>query len=136
MRSPCPMSKVASLVAIALSGAFAGNALAQQQPDLGVAAVKLSDKPYTFDTAEQHGIRVSVIVHGVPHPFSVAFLPNGDALLAERGGALKLVHNAASGKGGAATLDAKPVSGAPEASAQRTGGLHDVVLHPKFATNS
>jgi len=124
-----------SMIAIGLALA-AGTAVAQQQPDLGVAAVKLADKPYTFDTAEQHGIRVSVILRGVPHPFSVAFLPNGDALLAERGGGLRLVHNAASGKGGAATLDAKPVTGAPEASAQRTGGLHDVVLHPKFATNS
>ncbi len=123
------------MVAIGLALA-ASTAVAQQQPDLGVAAVKLADKPYTFDTAEQHGIRVSVILRGVPHPFSVAFLPNGDALLAERGGALRLVHNAAGGKGGAATLDAKPVTGAPEASAQRTGGLHDVVLHPKFATNS
>jgi hypothetical protein len=33
------------------------------------------DKPYTFDTAEQHGIRVSVVLRGLPHPFSVAFLP-------------------------------------------------------------
>jgi glucose/arabinose dehydrogenase len=126
----------ARLAAIVLGGAVAGGAAAQQQPDLGVAAVKLSDKPYTFDTAEQHGIRVSVIVRGVPHPFSVAFLPNGDALLAERGGRLRLVHNAAGGKGGGATLDPKPVAGAPEPSAQRVGGLHDVVLHPQFARNS
>ena len=136
MRSRCPLSRAASLTVIALSSVVAGAALAQQQPDLGVAAVKLADKPYTFDTAEQHGIRVSVVLHGVPHPFSVAFLPDGDALLAERGGGLRLVHNAASGKGGAATLDPKPVAGAPEASAQRVGGLHEVVLHPKFATNS
>ncbi len=113
MRSRCPLPRAACLTAIALSGAVAGTALAQQQPDLGVAAVKLADKPYTFDTAEQHGIRVSVVLRGVPHPFSVAFLPNGDALLAERGGALRLVHNAAGGKGGAATLDPKPVAGAP-----------------------
>jgi aldose sugar dehydrogenase len=122
----------------AVAGLLVGSAgMAQQgQPDIGPAAVKLGDKPYTFDTAEQHGIRVSVVVHGVPHPFSVAFLPNGDALLAERSGALKLVHNAASGKGGAATIDPKPIAGAPEATAQRTGGLSDVVLHPQFARNS
>jgi glucose/arabinose dehydrogenase len=136
MSSRFRLSKLASVTAIAF-GVAAGVALAQQgQPEVGVAAVKLADKPYTFDTAEQHGIKVSVVVRGVPHPFSVAFLPNGDALLAERGGALKLVHNAAGGKGGAAMLDPTPVAGAPETSAQRTGGLHDVVLHPQYARNS
>ena len=114
--------------------AFAANS--QQQPDLGVAPVKLAATPYVFDTAEQHGIRVSVVLRGLAHPFSFAFLPNGDALVAERSGALRLVRNAASGKGGAATLEAQPITGTPEKSAQRTGGLHDVVLHPKFAENS
>jgi glucose/arabinose dehydrogenase len=46
------------------------------------------------------------------------------------------VHNAASGKGGAATLDPKPIAGAPAPSTQRTAGLSDVVLHPQFARNS
>jgi glucose/arabinose dehydrogenase len=115
---------------------LAGAASSQQQPNLGVAPVTLADQPYVFDTAEQHGIRVSVVLRGLAHPFSFAFLPNGDALVAERSGALRLVHNAASGKGGAATLEAQPIAGTPEKSAQRTGGLHDVVLHPKFAENS
>jgi len=124
---------LAIMIGVALT---AGAAIAQQQPDLGVAPVKLADKPYTFDTAEQHGIRVSVVLHGLPHPFSLALLPNGDALIAERGGGLRLAHNVAAGKGGAVTLEPKPIAGAPEASAQRTGGLHDVVLHPQFARNS
>jgi glucose/arabinose dehydrogenase len=110
--------------------------LAQQQPDLGIAPVKLGDAPYMFDTAEQHGIRVSVVVRGLPHPFSLAFLPNGDALVAERGGGLRLVRNVAGGVGGAAVLEPKPIAGAPEPSSQRGGGLHDVVLHPQFARNS
>ena len=115
---------------------LAGAANSQQQPDLGVVPVKLAATPYVFDTAEQHGIRVSVVLRGLAHPFSFAFLPNGDALVAERSGALRLVRNAASGKGGAATLEAQAIAGTPEKSAQRTGGLHDVVLHPKFAENS
>jgi hypothetical protein len=41
---------------------------AQQPPELGIAAVKVADTPYTFDTAEQHGIRVSVVVRGLNHP--------------------------------------------------------------------
>jgi aldose sugar dehydrogenase len=109
-------------------------ARAQQQPDLGVAPVVLGNEPYVFDTAEQHKIKVSVVVRGLPHPFSVAFLPNGDALIAERGAHLRLVHGAASADAHP-MLDPTPVAGAPEPAGFRGGGLHDVVLHPKFAEN-
>jgi glucose/arabinose dehydrogenase len=110
-------------------------AQAQQQPDLGVAAVKLSDQPYVFDTAEQHGIRVSVAVRGLNHPFSLAFLPNGDALVAERSGSLRLVHGVATASQDD-KLDPTPISGTPERQAQRTSGMHDIALHPQFAQNS
>jgi glucose/arabinose dehydrogenase len=124
------------LSAALVGGLIASGAVAQQQPDLGIRPVTVADKPYTFDTAEQHGIRVSVVVRGLPHPFSLAFLPNGDALVTERSGGLRLVRNAASGKGVAATLEAQPIGGTPERNAQRTSGLHDLALHPKFAENS
>ena len=78
---------------------------------------------------------MSVVVRGLAHPFSLAFLPNGDALVAERSGGLRFVRNAASGKGGAATLEAQPIGGTPESYTQRTSGLHDLALHPKFAEN-
>ena len=128
-------SAVRSPLYAALLVAIGAAALAQQ-PDLGVRAVTVADTPYTFDTAEQHGIRVSVVVRGLPHPYSLAFLPNGDALVAERSGGLRLVRNAASGKGGAATLVPQAIGGTPESHSQRTSGLHDIALHPKFAENS
>ena len=112
MRSRSRLSRVAGCVAIALSGAVAGGAFAQQQPDLGVAAVKLTDKPYTFDTAEQHGIKVAVVAARLAHPFSLAFLPNGDALVTERGKGLRLVRNAAAAKGRRDTRP-EPVAGGP-----------------------
>jgi glucose/arabinose dehydrogenase len=120
--------------AMALAAAGAGHA--QEQPDLGPRPVAIANAPYTFDTAEQHGIRVSVVVRGLAHPFSLAFLPSGDALVAERSAGLRLVRNAASGKGGAATLEAQPLAGTPEKYTQRTSGLHDIALHPRFAQNS
>ena len=128
-------SAVRSPLYAALLVAIGAAALAQE-PDLGVRAVTVADTPYTFDTAEQHGIRVSVVVRGLPHPYSLAFLPNGDALVAERSGGLRLVRNAASGKGGAATLVPQAIGGTPESHSQRTSGLHDIALHPKFAENS
>jgi glucose/arabinose dehydrogenase len=121
-------------VAVSLALAAAGHA--QQQADLGPRPVTVANTPYTFDTAEQHGIKVSVVVRGLNHPFSFAFLPNGDALVTERSGGLRWVRNAASGKGGAAALEAQPVGGTPEKHAQRTSGLHDIALHPKFADNA
>ncbi|HEX4023528.1 MAG TPA: hypothetical protein VHX52_02325 [Steroidobacteraceae bacterium] len=69
-----------------------------QPPDIGIAPVALTQGSYTFDTAEQHRLRV-VVVKGLKHPFAVALLPDGDALVSERGGALRLVHDV-TGAGG------------------------------------
>jgi glucose/arabinose dehydrogenase len=122
-------------IAAALVAALPLAASAQQQPNLGVAPVKLKSEPYVFDTAEQHGIKVSIVVRGLAHPFSLAFLPNGDALVTERGAALRIVRGAASGKG-AATLEPAPLAGIPAQQASRGAGLNDVALHPKFADNN
>ena len=113
---------------VAATLALAGQGHAQQPPDLGPRPVTVASTPYTFDTAEQHGIKVSVVVRGLNHPFSLAFLTNGDALVTERSAGLRLVRNVASGKGGAATLEAQPIAGTPEKYTQRTSGLHDVAL--------
>jgi glucose/arabinose dehydrogenase len=122
-------------VGVAVCVALAGAAYAQQQPDLGPRPVKVADTPYTFDTAEQHGIKVSVVVRGLAHPFSFAFLPNGDALVAERSGGLRLVHGVATASQDD-KLDPTAIGGTPEKYTQRTSGLHDIALHPKFAENS
>ena len=61
-----------------------------QQPDIGIAPVQLTEPSYVFDTAEQHRIRVVVVAKGLDHPFAFAILPSGDALVAERGGQLRL----------------------------------------------
>src|SRR5688572_23984615 len=68
-------------------------AIAQQAP-LGIAPVALSQPSYVFDTAEQHRLRVTVVAKGLNHPFAIALLPDGDALISERGGALRLLRNA------------------------------------------
>ena len=112
--------------------ATSGLLVAQQPPQIGVAPVALSDTPYVFDTAEQHRIRVTVVARGIPHPFSLAFLPDGDALVSERGGRVRRVRGATSAT---PRLDASPVAGIPDQPSFRTGGLHEVALHPQFATN-
>ncbi len=107
--------------------------LAGQAPP-GIAPVRLTQDVYHFDTAEQHGIRVEVVARGLNHPFALALLPSGDALVSERGGALKRVRNAtARGSSGVAV---EIVAGVPALDPPyRNSGLHDLALHPDFARN-
>ena len=58
--------------------ALSAAVVAQQPPQIGIAPVALTAGPYVFDTAEQHKIAVSVVARGLAHPFSLAFLPDGD----------------------------------------------------------
>ncbi|RYG82763.1 hypothetical protein EON77_07165, partial [bacterium] len=109
---------------------------AAEGPQPGIPSGVLDEPSYTFDTAEQHKLRVVVAARGIRHPFAIALLPNGEALVSERGGALRRVRNVDGAKGTAATVDAEPVKGLPPlTTAFRNGGLHDVVLHPQFAQN-
>jgi hypothetical protein len=42
----------------------------------------LGDGPFIVDTAEQHKIKVTVMTKALTAPFGIAFLPNGDILVA------------------------------------------------------
>src|SRR6478735_9787870 len=107
-----------------------------QQANIGIAPVALTQPSYTFDTAEQHSLRVTVVTRGLNHPFSVALLPGGDALISERGGALRLLRNAVGAAGRPTVLETAPVAGVPAVEkAYRNSGLHDLALHPDFASN-
>ncbi len=110
-----------------LAVAFAAGAWAQQAPPIGIPHQGLGAGPFIFDTAEQHKIRVVVVARGLPHPWSLAFLPDGNMLITERGGRLRMVRDG--------VLDPQPLAGVPKVNAVRNAGLFDIVLHPKFAEN-
>lgn len=76
---------------------------------------------------ERHDVSVSVVTDGLSHPWGLAFLPNGDILITERRGTLRLVRD---GK-----LLPEPVAGLPPIDQHGQGGLLDVALHPDFAAN-
>ena len=83
----------------------------------------------TVERTQRHTVRVRILTRGLERPWSLAFLPDGRMLVTERAGRLRYVS--ADG-----ALDPTPVSGLPEAVAERRqGGLHDVVLHPRFSRN-
>jgi glucose/arabinose dehydrogenase len=130
MRRVSSSSIVLRLAACLLA---ASNAPAQEG-ELGIAPIRLDQDTYLFDTAEQHSIRVDVLVRGLPHPFSFGFLPNGDALVAIRDRELRLIRNA-TGIAGEPELEPEPIAGAPPPVDFRGGGLLDIAVHPDFASN-
>jgi glucose/arabinose dehydrogenase len=79
-----------------------------------------------FET-ELYAIDVSVVTDGLDHPWGLAFLPNGDILITERRGTLRMVRSG--------ELLSEPVAGLPPISQHGQGGLLDVALHPDFSAN-
>ena len=121
-----PRVVTAWIVAALMAGFFAAPA-GQQPPPVAIPAPALGAGPFTFETAEQHKIRVVVVTKGLSHPWSLAFLPDGAMLVTERGGRLRVVRNS--------ILDPQPISGVPKVHSQRLAGLLDVALHPRFSEN-
>lgn len=103
--------------------AFAGSVVFAQD---FTAAPPLPEFPQFYQTTE-YAIRVDKIADGLANPWSIAFLPDGDMLVTERAGRLRLISNG--------ELDPLPVSGGPRVTTPVLGGLLDVALHPDFATN-
>ncbi len=68
-----------------------------------------------------------VVTKGLSHPWGMAFLPDGNILITERPGCLRIVRNG--------VLDPKPLAGLPAISSQGLAGLLDIALHPRFAEN-
>ena len=81
----------------------------------------------TVYESARHDFRVTTVAEGFDHPWSIAWLPNGDMLVTERAGRLRIVRD---GK-----LLSDPVAGVPRVRVRGQGGLLEVLPHPDFATN-
>jgi len=78
---------------------------------------------------EQESFTVTVVAENLNFPWSIAFLPSGDMLVAEREGGLRVID----GEDG---LREAPVAGLPDdLIVERQGGLMDVALAPDFETS-
>jgi glucose/arabinose dehydrogenase len=87
----------------------------------------LGDGPWPIQTY-QTKVSIEVVARGMPNPWSVAFLPDGDMLVTEREGLLRLIHE---GK-----LDPTPVADLKNrVYAVNLLGLMEVLPHPDFANN-
>jgi glucose/arabinose dehydrogenase len=95
-----------------------------------VSKAQINPNDYSYpmvNQSESYIFRVVKVVEGLKHPWSLSFLPNGDMLIVERPGRLRIVR-----KG---VLDPEPVAGIPPVWYVENGGLLDVVVHPDFESN-
>jgi glucose/arabinose dehydrogenase len=131
------LAVVPVVVAFALSGIWSAPTVeaqaggAQTPPDL-LQAPALMSRPPLPDTPvilDADGPRIRVVpIKGLVRPWSIAFLPNGDLLVTELPGRLRIVRNG--------TLDPTPIGGVPEVNTKVIfGGLLDIALHPRYAEN-
>src|SRR5689334_15534204 len=93
----------------------------------GVHVDPVGAGPFRYETAEGVDINVRVVARGLNHPWSIAWLPDGSALVTEKNAvALRRIVNG--------VLQKEPVQGVPSgAKISRYTGLLDVALHPDFA---
>src|SRR5688572_6257489 len=92
----------------------------------GIKIPPLPTAPVRYETAEGQTIRVSVYARGFQNPWSMAFVSDDTILVAERGGAIKVIRNG--------VVDPTPVPGGPTATGAGLSGM-DLALHPDFERN-
>jgi glucose/arabinose dehydrogenase len=91
-------------------------------------AVEIPKPAESITVASQlHNYRLNTWIPGLDDPWSLAFLPDGRALVTEKRGRLTVITNG--------QLAAKPVAGVPDVDSRSQAGLFDVVPHPDFARN-
>jgi glucose/arabinose dehydrogenase len=94
---------------------------------LAITPACAAAQPPATQQSEHHQFRIVTVAEGLVNPWSMAFLPNGDLLITERPGRLRVVRNG--------VLQPEPISGVPAVRARGQGGLLEVALHPDFASN-
>lgn len=72
-------------------------------------------------------LQVSELATGLEYAWGAAVLPDGQILVTERAGRLRVIRDGA--------LVAQPVAGVPPVLDAGQGGLFDVALHPQFVEN-
>src|SRR5688572_19607585 len=81
----------------------------------------------TAQKSTLHDYKVVTVVDALIQPWSIAFLPGGDALITERPGRLRILRQ---GK-----VLPQAVEGVPKVFHSSQGGLLEVMPHPNFAAN-
>ena len=71
--------------------------------------------------------QIETLTKGLDRPWSLCFLPNGDILISELTGNLRIYNSEG--------LLSEPLSGLPKVFVKSQGGLSDIAIHPNFLQN-
>src|SRR5687767_10342891 len=126
------ISRIAALIVVAAISLSAQNPPVRSGATQVVVGGGANDVAFPNQTkapapARRSQYKVETVASGLNHPWGLQFLPNGDMLVTERVGNLRIV-----------TRDGRvepPIAGMPAVRVVAAEGLHDVVLDPQFATN-
>ena len=94
---------------------------------VGLAATSTASAQGPVYQSAEHDFRVVTVVEDIQHPWSIAFLPDGDMLFTQRTGELRIVRDG--------ELLPDPVEGVPETRVINQGGLQEIAVHPDFENN-
>ena len=114
-----------ALFAAGCSGENAADAAAPSGKGGGDGALQTRAAPPASEGAT--ALAVETLAEGLVNPWSIAFLPEGDILVTERAGRLRIIRDGA--------LLPEPAAGVPPVQTGGQAGLFDIVPHPDFAEN-
>jgi glucose/arabinose dehydrogenase len=93
------------------------------------SAAPTQSKELVRNAPKDVAFQVQILVKGLSHPWSLAWLPGGDMLVTEREGRLRRIRPDF-------LLDPRPIEGLPaDIVVDEKGGLFDVAVHPDHARN-
>lgn len=118
---------------IILAVTIAGSVQAQQRTAVVLTEAELQlpsqSKLLLRPETKTQAFQVRELLSGLEHPWSMAWLPNGEMLITEREGRLRRVSKDF-------RLDPRPIEGLPKnIEVDGQGGLFDVAVHPGFIRN-
>ena len=118
---------------IILAATIAGSVQAQQRATVVLTEAEMQlpsqSKLLIRPEAKTQAFQVRELLSGLEHPWSMAWLPNGEMLITEREGRLRRVSKDF-------RLDPRPIEGLPKnIEVDGQGGLFDVAVHPGFSRN-
>ncbi len=96
---------------------------------LGMTAAALALTPSIASFAEPSAkYEITPVAEDLDYPWSLSFLPNGDMLVTELSGQLRIIRNG--------ELDPTPIAGVPPVYYRGQGGLFEALPHPDFENNN
>ncbi len=118
----------ATLLALAACDSGGGSGGGVSTPAPSPTTVTPSPSPSASPTAPPiTGVQAAAVAT-FASPWAMVFLPDGRALVTEKGGTLRIVTQAG--------VKSAPLGGVPAVAVGGQGGLLDVALHPSFGSNA